>query len=194
MTKIQSAAVYCGASSLSDPRFDAPTIELGKALANAGITLVYGGGSPGLMGKVANACMGAGGKVIGVIPDHILKLEPKRDGLSELHIVGNMHERKMMMADKADAFVIMPGGFGTLEEAFEVITWKYLAVHDKKIIIANIDGYWNPLLDLFKHMHKHQFVRDEHMETYVEAKSIEDVMGFLVNVEKSSAQTSYEKI
>jgi len=91
MTKIQSAAVYCGASSLSDPRFDAPTIELGKSLAEAGITLVYGGGSPGLMGKVANACMGSGGKVIGVIPDHILKLEPKRDGLSELHIVGNMH-------------------------------------------------------------------------------------------------------
>ncbi len=194
MTKIQSAAVYCGASSLSDPRFDAPTIELGKSLAEAGITLVYGGGSPGLMGKVANACMGSGGKVIGVIPDHILKLEPKRDGLSELHIVGNMHERKMMMADKADAFVIMPGGFGTLEEAFEVITWKYLAVHDKKIIIANIDGYWDPLIALFEHMHKYQFVRDEHMETYVEARTIQDVMKHLIDAEKSPVQPHYEKI
>jgi len=99
-----------------------------------------------------------------------------------------------MMADKADAFVIMPGGFGTLEEAFEVITWKYLAVHDKKIIIANIDGYWDPLIALFEHMHKYQFVRDEHMETYVEARTIQDVMKHLIDAEKSPVQPHYEKI
>ena len=194
MSKIKSACVYCGSSSTSNPAFDAPTLELGKSLAEAGITLVYGGGSPGLMGKVANSCMDAGGAVIGIIPDHILKLEVRHNQLTELHIVDNMHTRKMMMADKADAFVIMPGGLGTLDEAFEIMTWKYLGVHNKPIIIANIDGYWDPLITLIEHMNKHKFVREEHMNTYVEAKSVAEVMEILKSTEKSTVPVKTEKI
>lgn len=194
MSKIKSACVYCGSSSTSNPAFDAPTIELGQSLAKAGITLVYGGGSPGLMGKVANSCMDAGGAVIGIIPDHILKLEVRHNQLTELHVVDNMHTRKMMMADKADAFVIMPGGLGTLDEAFEIMTWKYLGVHNKPVIIANIDGYWDPLITLIQHMYQHKFVREEHMNTYVEAKSVQDVMDILNSTEKSTTPVRTEKI
>lgn len=194
MSKIKSACVYCGSSSTSNPAFDAPTIELGQSLAKAGITLVYGGGSPGLMGKVANSCMDAGGAVIGIIPDHILKLEVRHNQLTELHVVDNMHTRKMMMADKADAFVIMPGGLGTLDEAFEIMTWKYLGVHNKPVIIANIDGYWDPLVALIQHMYQHKFVREEHMNTYVEAKSVQDVMDILKSTEKSTTPVRTEKI
>lgn len=194
MSKIKSACVYCGSSSSSNPIFDAPTIELGKALANSGITLVYGGGSPGLMGKVANSCMDAGGSVIGIIPDHILKLEIRHNDLTELHVVDNMHTRKMMMAEKSDAFVIMPGGLGTLDEAFEIMTWKYLGVHNKPVIIANIDGYWNPLIDLIQHMNAHKFVREEHMNTYVVAKTIDEVMNILLSLEKSTIPMKTDKI
>lgn len=194
MSKIKSACVYCGSSSTSNPIFDAPTIELGQELAKSGITLVYGGGSPGLMGKVANSCLDAGGSVIGIIPDHILKLEVRHNQLTELHVVDNMHTRKMMMADKADSFVIMPGGLGTLDEAFEIMTWKYLGVHNKPVIIANIDGYWDPLIALIHHMNKHKFVREEHMNTYVEAKTVAEVMEILTSTEKSTAPIKTEKI
>lgn len=194
MSKIKSACVYCGSSSTSNPVFDAPTIELGQSLAKSGITLVYGGGSPGLMGKVANACMDAGGAVIGIIPDHILKLEVRHNQLTELHVVDNMHTRKMMMAEKADAFVIMPGGLGTLDEAFEIMTWKYLGVHNKPVIIANIDGYWDPLIALIQHMYQHKFVREEHMNTYIEAKSVAEVMAILTSTEKSDAPLQSSKI
>jgi len=163
-------------------------------LAQADITLVYGGGSPGLMGKVANSCMDAGGKVIGIIPDHILKLEVRHNQLSELHVVDNMHTRKMMMAEKADAFVIMPGGLGTLDEAFEIMTWKYLGVHNKPVIIANIDGYWDPLIALIHHMNTFQFVREEHMNTYVVVETIADVLNILKTSEKSQTPLHTEKI
>ena len=146
------------------------------------------------MGKVANSCMDAGGAVIGIIPDHILKLEVRHNQLTELHVVDNMHTRKMMMADKADAFVIMPGGLGTLDEAFEIMTWKYLGVHNKPVIIANINGYWDPLLGLIQHMHVHQFVRDEHMKTYVEAKTVQEVIDILLSTEKSTTPVQTEKI
>ena len=194
MSKIKSACVYCGSSSTSNPIFDAPTLELGKSLADSKITLVYGGGSPGLMGKVANACLDANGSVIGIIPDHILKLEVRHNQLTELHVVDNMHTRKMMMADKADAFVIMPGGLGTLDEAFEIMTWKYLGVHNKPIIIANIDGYWDPLLALINHMGDHKFVREEHKGTFVVANTVADVMAILNSTEKSEAPVDTQKV
>lgn len=194
MSKIKSACVYCGSSSTSNPVFDAPTVELGKSLARSGITLVYGGGSPGLMGKVADACMEVGGSVIGIIPDHILKLENRHNNITELHVVDNMHTRKMMMADKADAFIIMPGGLGTLDEAFEIMTWKYLGVHNKPVIIANIQGYWDPLITLIKHMHGHRFVREEHMNTYIEAKTVDEIIQILNSTEKSTSPVKTEQM
>jgi uncharacterized protein (TIGR00730 family) len=194
MSKIKSACVYCGSSSTSNPIFNAPTTELGQALAKHQITLVYGGGSPGLMGRVANSCLDAGGSVIGIIPDHILKLEVRHSELTELHIVDNMHTRKMMMAEKSDAFVIMPGGLGTLDEAFEIMTWKYLGIHNKPVIIANIEGYWDPLISLIQHMNQHKFVREEHMHTFVEVRTVAEVMDVLKSVEKSETAVKVDRI
>lgn len=178
----------------SNPAFDAPTIELGSALAKNNMALVYGGGSPGLMGKVADAALQAGGKVVGIIPDHILKLEVRHPNLTELHIVDNMHVRKQMMAERADAFVILPGGLGTLDEAFEILTWKYLGIHDRPVIIANINGYWDPLIALINHMGEHRFVREEHMNTFVVANSIPEVIDILKNTEAPHTQVRSNKI
>lgn len=181
MSAIKSVCVYCGSSTVSDPRFDAPTLELGESLAKAGVRLVYGGGSPGLMGKVAMSCVRAGGEVIGIIPDGILKLESRCQDVTELHVVPSMHVRKQMMAEKSDAFVVMPGGLGTLDETFEILTWKYLGLHNKPVIIANIDGYWTPMLDLISSMAKSGFVRQEHLGTFVVADSIKDVMDIIAS-------------
>ncbi|MFA7277202.1 MAG: TIGR00730 family Rossman fold protein [Pseudobdellovibrionaceae bacterium] len=194
MSKINSVCVYCGSSTSSNPQFDAPTIELGNKIAAQNLTLVYGGGSPGLMGKVANATLGAGGKVIGIIPEHILRLEVQHPGLTELHIVDNMHTRKMMMAEKADAFVIMPGGLGTLDEAFEIMTWKYLGIHNKPVIIANINRYWDPLMALITHMADNRFLREEHLKTFIEASSVDQVIEILCSTQASPLPLHTEQI
>jgi hypothetical protein len=194
MKEIKSVCVYCGSSTTSDPKFDAPAIALGTALAKAGVTTVYGGGSPGLMGKVADAAINAGGKCVGIIPEHILRLEIRHNNLTELHVVNSMHERKQMMAERADAFVVLPGGIGTLDETFEILTWKYLGVHDKPVIIANIDGYWDFFQDAFDHMKKFGFVRDEHCRTYQMATTIEDVMNIITKVGTTSTRVQTEKI
>lgn len=194
MPQIKSVCVYCGSSTTSDPKFDGPAKDLGAALAKAGITTVYGGGSPGLMGKVADATMDAGGKVVGIIPDHILKLEIRHNNLTELHVVHSMHERKQMMAERADAFVVLPGGIGTLDETFEILTWKYLGVHDKPVIIANIDGYWDIFQDLFAHMKKFGFVRDVHCQTYTMVNTIDEVMDILKKEPTTDTRVLTEKI
>lgn len=194
MSQIKSVCVYCGSSTISDPAFDAPTLQLGRNLAEAGITLVYGGGNPGLMGKVTDACMSAGGKVIGIIPDNILKIEPRHDNVTELHIVPNMHVRKQMMAERADAFIVMPGGLGTLDETFEILTWKYLGIHNKPVIIANILNYWDPMLGLIEHMAKHKFVREEHLSTFVVANDISEIMNILEKTERETSIVHSDKI
>ncbi|MDD3020221.1 MAG: TIGR00730 family Rossman fold protein [Alphaproteobacteria bacterium] len=194
MNQIKSVCVYCGSSTTSDPSYDAPTELLGQSLAKAGITLIYGGGNPGLMGKVANSCMEAGGKVIGIIPDAILKLEARHDNVTELHVVPNMHVRKQMMAEKSDAFIVMPGGLGTLDETFEILTWKYLGIHNKPVIIANIDGYWNPMLELIRNMADKRFVREEHLNTFVVADNVPHIMDILDQQECSNTTVLSDKI
>lgn len=194
MSKVQSVCVYCGASNTSDPRFDGPTEALGAALADAGMTLVYGGGSPGLMGKVADAALAQGGRVIGVIPEHILKIETRHTRLTELHVVPSMHVRKQMMAERADAFVVFPGGIGTMDETFEIITWKFLGIHAKPVIVANIDGYWDPFLTLFDSMAQFRFVREEHRNTFTVATSVDEVMTMLRNASPRDQRTEIEKI
>ncbi len=194
MSRISSVCVYCGSSTTSNPIFDEPTRQLGAGLAKAGVTLVYGGGNPGLMGKVADSCMAAGGKVIGIIPDAILKLEARHDKVTELHVVPNMHVRKQMMAERSDAFVVMPGGLGTLDETFEILTWRYLGIHKKPVIIANIDGYWTPMLDLIHHMASHKFVREEHLNTFQVANTVEDVLKIIENAECCDSVVQSEKI
>ena len=194
MNNIKSVCVYCGSSTISNPEFDGPTQDLGRRFAENDITLVYGGGNPGLMGKVTDACMTAGGKVIGIIPDNILKIEPRHDNVTELHVVPNMHVRKQMMAEKSDAFVVMPGGLGTLDETFEILTWKYLGIHSKPVIIANILGYWDPMLALIEHMAKEKFVREEHLGTFTVASTIDEVMDILSRAECCDKSVQSDKI
>ncbi|MBT9393719.1 TIGR00730 family Rossman fold protein [Hymenobacter sp. NST-14] len=158
---MKSVAVYCGASSGTNELFTQQAIAMGQALAERGFTLVYGGGRVGLMGAVADAVMQHGGKVIGVIPDFLADKELAHTGLTELHLVKTMHERKLMMADLAEGFVAMPGGYGTLEELFEVLTWGQLGLHKKPIGVLNVAGYYDHLLRALNHMADEGLLRRE---------------------------------
>lgn len=141
-----SVCVYCGSRHGSSPRFAEAARELGRLIGERGWQLVYGGGNVGLMGEVADATLVAGGRVVGVIPQRLLDKEVGHRGLSELHVVNTMHERKQLMAERAQAFVALPGGIGTLEELFEVWTWRHIGYHDQPIGLLNVDGFYDPLL------------------------------------------------
>lgn len=152
--------VYCGSGPGRNPAYMAAAQELGTALAAAGIGLVYGGGSLGLMGETARATLAAGGHVTGIIPQFLGSKERMLTGVNELIVTNSMHERKMSMFEHADGFVALPGGLGTLEELTEMATWAQLDQHAKPIIICNIDGYWDPLLELVTHMRSEKFIRE----------------------------------
>lgn len=145
---LSSICVYCGSSNAVAPKFKEQAAIIGAEIARRGARLIYGGGHVGLMGIVADSALKQGGLVIGIIPEHIRAQEVQHMGLTELHVVPDMHTRKRMMVEHADAFVILPGGLGTLDETFEILTWKKLKLHNKPIIIFNQDGYWNHMLAL----------------------------------------------
>ncbi len=159
MPPIRSFCVYCGSAPGGDPAYREAASALGSALAEGGIGLVFGGGRIGLMGVVADAVMAGGGQVTGVIPGALRAAEVAHQGLTELIIVSSMHERKQLMADRADAFAVMPGGIGTLDEMFEIVTWKHLGLHDKPIFVVDIAGYWEPLVKLLDHLVAQGFAR-----------------------------------
>ena len=148
-------------------------------MAKANMTLVYGGGRVGLMGILAENVMNAGGRAIGIIPEHISRREVSHDGLTELHVVDSMHTRKQMMVNKSDAFVVLPGGIGTLDELCEVMTWKQLGIHDKPIIIANVNGYWTPFIEMIENVIAGKFMREEDRRLITVVNNIEDVIGTL---------------
>jgi uncharacterized protein (TIGR00730 family) len=150
---IQTVAVFCGSKDGLDPAFLREASSFGHLLGTAGMHLVYGGGNKGLMGAVANGAMAAGVKVIGVIPELLIAWEHQHEGITELHVVSDMHVRKKMMYDICDAALILPGGNGTLDELFEMLTWNTLKIHDKKIILLNCNGFYDHLV---AHMHKMQ--------------------------------------
>ena len=176
MTLPSSICVYCGSSAdVAQPYKDA-AVTLGRQAGELGIEVVYGGGRVGLMGLVADAAIAAGGRVTGIIPGHILEMEVAHQTVTELIVVENMHQRKMMMFERSDAFVILPGGLGTLDEAFEILTWKQLGVHSKPIIIANIDGYWDKLLGLIQHGVDEGFIRARHARLFTEVTEISGVL------------------
>jgi len=152
MARVKRLCVYCGASDRVDPVYREAAVELGTRLAGAGIELVYGGGRIGLMGRLADAVLQAGGRVTGIIPAHLDNREIGHHGVNELIVVGSMHERKQLMFERADAFAVLPGGIGTIEETFEIITWKQLLLHDKPIVIVDIGGYWQKLQALVDHV------------------------------------------
>lgn len=158
MPPIRQLCVYCGSSRGADPQFAQAARALGRALAEAGLGVVYGGGRVGLMGLLADAALAAGGVVTGVIPDFLRTAELAHSGLSELVVVDSMHARKREMAARSDAFAILPGGVGTLDETFEILSWRQLALHDKPILILDVAGYWAPLVALLDHAVAHGFV------------------------------------
>jgi uncharacterized protein (TIGR00730 family) len=180
MTDIRNICVYCGSSRGDDPLYAAAAQSFGKALARAGIGLVFGGGSCGLMGVVARAALAAGGRVCGVIPGFLDEREVALEGLTELHIVPDMHVRKQMMFEKADAFVALPGGVGTLEELTEQLTWIQLGRHAKPLVIADIGGFWRPLLNLFAHMRGEGFIRADYEMRYLVAERVEEVIPMIL--------------
>lgn len=158
---MKSVAVYCGSSAGTNPAYVAEAQALGAALVAQGLALVYGGGRVGLMGAIADAVLAAGGEVIGVIPGFLDDKELAHKGCTELHVVATMHERKLLMADRADAFIAMPGGYGTLEELFEVLTWGQLGLHQKPVGLLNVAGYYDHLLLALDRMRDDQLLRAE---------------------------------
>lgn len=158
MADINSVCVYCASASNGPESHRAAAAQLGTALAENGIRLVFGGGHVGLMGVAADAALAAGGEVIGVIPEFLRDWEVGHDGCDELIVTSSMHSRKQKMAELSDGFAILPGGLGTLDEAFEIITWKQLKLHDKPIVIADIDGYWQPFRSLLDHVADNRYM------------------------------------
>jgi uncharacterized protein (TIGR00730 family) len=154
--------VFCGSSSGTRPAYQQAALTVGHLLCRRGIELVYGGGRVGLMGVLANACLNEGGRVIGVIPQALADKEVAHTGLTELRIVGSMHERKALMADLSDAFMALPGGFGTWEEFFEVLTWAQLGIQRKACGVLNVGGYYDPLLQMADRALSEGFVREAH--------------------------------
>ena len=176
MASPSSVCVYCGSSARVNDVYKEAARQLGTGLARAGIQLVYGGGRVGLMGILADAALAAGGRVVGIIPEHIQALEVDHTGLTELVVVGSMHERKRMMVDRSDAFVVLPGGLGTLDETFEVVTWKQLRLHDKPVLIADIAGYWRPLLHLLEHADDEGFISGGHHRLFSVVSGVEEAL------------------
>jgi len=157
---MRSICVFCGSSSGNDLAYEDAARSLGETLAESGITLIYGGGHVGLMGIVANAALASGGEAVGVIPHSLVEREIAHNGLTDLHVVGSMHERKAMMSELSEGFIALPGGTGTMEEFFEVLTWAQLGEHGKPCGLLNVAEYYDPLLAVFDHMVANGFLSE----------------------------------
>ncbi|MCC3160480.1 TIGR00730 family Rossman fold protein [Hymenobacter sp. 15J16-1T3B] len=186
---MKSIAVYCGSSAGTDERYRQHATQVGETLARLGITLVYGGGNVGLMGAVADATMNAGGQAIGVIPGFLKDKEVAHLGLTSLEVVDNMHQRKLRMAELAEGFIAMPGGFGTLEELFEVLTWGQLGLHRKPVGLLNVAGFYDALITLLDHMTAQGLLRAENRGQLLVADNIGGLLALMQawrpsNVEK----------
>jgi len=176
MNKIKTVCVYCGSGPGTNPRFVEAAKAFGRVLAENGIRLVYGGGSIGLMGAVATSVLDHGGTVTGIIPDFLTTRENALKRVQELIVTPDMHERKRLMFERSDAFVALPGGVGTLEELVEQLTWQQLGRHSKPVMIANIEGFWEPLLALLTHMRATQFIRPSLAVDILKAERVEDIL------------------
>lgn len=181
MNQIRRVAVYCGSSSGIDPSFPKLAYELGKELTNNRIGIVYGGASIGLMGQVANGALDNGGFVIGVLPKFLKIKEIEHTNLSEIHIVDTMQERKMKMYELADAFIAIPGGFGTMEELFEILTWGQLGLHTKPIGLMNWNSFYNPLITQLKQMVEQGFLKSSHFNLLKLQNDIESMLESFLN-------------
>jgi len=173
---VSNICVYCGSATGGDSIYVTAAQKLGKALAESSIGLVYGGGSNGLMGALAKSVLAHGGRVTGIIPAFLMSRERPLSELQELIIVNDMHERKRLMHERADAFIALPGGIGTLEELCEQLTWVQLDRHTKPVVIANVGGFWHPLLQLLAHMREQRFIQQPFEVRYLVAEKVEDIL------------------
>ncbi|MBI1954473.1 MAG: TIGR00730 family Rossman fold protein [Proteobacteria bacterium] len=179
MTQIQTVCVYCGSSSKTAMIYQDTAIQIGELIAQNGFHLVYGGGRLGLMGLVADGVLRYGGKAFGFIPEYLETFEGGHDHLTELHIVDSMHTRKWRMSQMGDAFLVLPGGFGTLDELFEILTWRQIKLHNKPIILVNVNKYWDPLISLIKQVTEHQFAKKEDIDLLTLVDSPEEAITVL---------------
>jgi uncharacterized protein (TIGR00730 family) len=177
--RVRSICVYCGSGLGSEPLFVEAAAALGRVMAENGIALVYGGGNIGLMGTIARAVLDSGGHVTGIIPEFLKSRERLLDAIQETVIVPDMHTRKRLMFERADAFVALPGGIGTLEELVEQMTWAQLGRHTKPILLLSLHGFWRPLLGLFAHMRELGFIRPGLDLSYLVAERVEEVIPML---------------
>ena len=173
---MRRVCVFCGASSGRLPGYGEAARAFGAAAAGRGLGIVYGGGRVGLMGALADAALAAGGEVVGAIPQELVDRELAHPGLSELHVVGSLHERKALMAELADAFVALPGGFGTLDELLEQLTWSQLGLHAKPIGLLDVEDYWRPLIALARHATEEGFVRESDLAVIAVAADAESLL------------------
>jgi len=176
MSTIKTVCVYCGSGPGTNPNFIEAAKALGKALAESNIRLVYGGGSLGLMGAVATSVLDHGGTVTGIIPDFLRMRENALTRVQEMVVTPDMHERKRLMFERSDAFVALPGGLGTLEELVEQLTWAQLGRHAKPVLLANVDGFWEPLFSLVAHMRQTQFIRAGLSVDILKADKVEEII------------------
>ena len=190
-----SLCVYCGSRAGDNAAYEAAATAVGTAIGRRGWRLVYGGGRAGLMGRVADAALSAGGPVLGVIPRSLMGREVGHRGLTELHVVETMHERKLMMAQHSDAFIALPGGIGTFEELFEVWTWRQLGYHDKPVGLLNVDGYYDALLDFMRQTVARGFVSDAQnalLQVHTQADDLLDSIARLTPL--AAAPDDYRRI
>ena len=176
MRDINSVCVYCGSSSQVRQSYKDAAVEFGTALAHQNIRLVYGGGQVGIMGIIADAVLKNGGTVTGIIPHFLNEKEVGKADVTELIAVDSMHVRKQIMAEKSDGFVVLPGGFGTLDEFFEILTWRQLKLHDKPIVIADIDAYWSPLIGAVDHIVAEGFAHQRNRDLFKVVSSVEQIL------------------
>lgn len=176
---IKAIDIFCGSKTGNNPLFEEHTKQLGYLLAERNITIIYGGGNKGLMATVANAALEKNGKVVGVIPKVLSEWEHQHNGLTELHIVDTMHSRKEMLYEKCDAAIILPGGYGTLDEVFEILTWNQLRIHDKKIFFLNTDGFYDHLLAHIQMMKKEGFLYIDPYESMTILREPADLLPYL---------------
>jgi uncharacterized protein (TIGR00730 family) len=184
----RAVCVFCGSSTPPDIRYREAARDLGALMARRGVDLVYGGGSVGLMGELADAALADGGRVIGVIPVGLFSREVGHTGLTEMHEVGSMHERKQMMYDLADAFIALPGGLGTLEELAEVTTWSQLGLHRKPIVLLDVDAFWEPLVTQLDRMVDVGLLKPANRDLVQRAQSAEEALDMLAAAQPSYAE------
>jgi len=179
MTQALSLCVFCGSRAGTNPAMTETARRLGACIGQTGSTLVFGGGRVGLMGEVARATLAAGGHVAGYIPEHLARVEVADQTLPELHVVSDMHSRKLGMFERAEAFCVLPGGLGTLDETFEILTWRQLGLHTKPMVLLNVQGYWDPLLTLVDRIVDHGFADEENRRLFAVVDNAEAVIPIL---------------